>query len=310
VTTLTLDDWSAEDDRAAAREGWSLFESDGSADGTPQVQRIDDPGPGETELDGDRGRLARPMPGWPGDTRTRPALDGRLSAHLGHLGRPTISPQGLSAAELAVVDVQRGRRAQLLLIVAAHVDRGPVLVGLGASAPRARAAGAGTPRSSGSSPAAADGNAGTPPTRRAASRPAHLSFAGSSSPALPDDLLGRRSSLVTAGAANVLVKENDVSAGRVLGQGETPAMISVEVDGDLQQILEQPVHCALAVLVMLEAIEPHNEVPSSGLARHQGVAEAVRRLVGQEQQLEVTKPSLKVVDVPGADLDRKQFLPP
>lgn len=57
MTALTLDDWTAEDDRAAAREGWSLFESGGSADGTPQIQRIDDPEPGETEL--------APMPGGP-----------------------------------------------------------------------------------------------------------------------------------------------------------------------------------------------------------------------------------------------------
>lgn len=64
---LTLADWTAENDHAAAREGWSLFESGGSADGTPQVQRIDDPAPGETELDGDEAAWAilRADPGAP-----------------------------------------------------------------------------------------------------------------------------------------------------------------------------------------------------------------------------------------------------
>jgi len=64
---LTMDDWTADDDRAAGAEGWSLFESDGSADGTPQVQRIDDPGPGEAKLDGDPDAWAvlRADPGTP-----------------------------------------------------------------------------------------------------------------------------------------------------------------------------------------------------------------------------------------------------
>ena len=54
MSALTLDDWTAEDDRAAAREGWSLFESGGSADGASQIQRIDDPEPGKTEIASDR----------------------------------------------------------------------------------------------------------------------------------------------------------------------------------------------------------------------------------------------------------------
>ena len=64
---LTLNDWTAEDDRAAGLEGWNLFDSDGSADGTPQVQRIDSPEPGETELDGDPDAWAilRADPGTP-----------------------------------------------------------------------------------------------------------------------------------------------------------------------------------------------------------------------------------------------------
>jgi len=64
---LTMDDWTADDDRAAGAEGWSLFESGGSADGTPQVQRIDDPGPGEAKLDGDPDAWAvlRADPGTP-----------------------------------------------------------------------------------------------------------------------------------------------------------------------------------------------------------------------------------------------------
>jgi hypothetical protein len=47
---LTLNDWTPADDREASAAGWSLFESGGSADGSPQIQAIDDPGAGEAEL--------------------------------------------------------------------------------------------------------------------------------------------------------------------------------------------------------------------------------------------------------------------
>jgi hypothetical protein len=67
VSSLTLADWTPDDDRAASREGWSLFSCDGSADGSPQVQRIDDPGPGEGRLAGDDAAwaLLRGSPGTP-----------------------------------------------------------------------------------------------------------------------------------------------------------------------------------------------------------------------------------------------------
>jgi hypothetical protein len=50
MTTL----WTSENREAAAAQGWGIFETDGSENGTPyQLQRIDDPEFGVPVLDND-----------------------------------------------------------------------------------------------------------------------------------------------------------------------------------------------------------------------------------------------------------------
>jgi hypothetical protein len=67
MAELTLADWTAADDRAASREGWSLFECAGHPHGSPQVQYIQEPEDGDAALDGDEDAWAviRADPGSP-----------------------------------------------------------------------------------------------------------------------------------------------------------------------------------------------------------------------------------------------------